>query len=251
MQGDTSNGLEQLWGEGPVRAFLSHNSTYKREVSQVQAFLKGYGIASFVSHEDIKPMREWQAEIIRALRSADVLIAFLTDDFRRSKWTDQEVGIAIGREIPVIPIRLGRDPHGFMGKYQALTGSFTSTPRRNPTAKMARDIFDIVLREESISDIAKDAYVLAVSQASNFDRANSLAKLLPQFDSITPEQARGLMTAFNENDQVFNSYGFRDVLIDELTRLTGCDFMMLTDKDGEERLTSVDLLFSPLLKAGG
>lgn len=53
----------------------------------------------------------------------DGLAAILSEDFHRSKWTDQEVGVAIGRGIAVVPIRYGVNPYGLMGKYQGLQAS--------------------------------------------------------------------------------------------------------------------------------
>ena len=55
-------------------------------------------------------MKEWETEIESALFSMDVLVALLTDGFHDSNWTDQEVGVAIGRKIPVVPVRLGKGP---------------------------------------------------------------------------------------------------------------------------------------------
>ena len=71
--------------------------------------LANYGIASFVAHKDIEPMWEWELEIRRALFSMDFLIALLTEEFSNSNWTDQEIGVAYGRRIPIIPIRIGKD----------------------------------------------------------------------------------------------------------------------------------------------
>lgn len=243
MEHDTSRDLRRLWGEGAVRAILSHTSKYKREVAEVGSFLERYGIACFVAHQDIEPMKEWQTEILRALRTANLLIAFLTDDFRSSKWTDQEVGIAIGRQLPVIPVRLGSDPHGLMGKYQALNGTFDQIKRRKGTATIAKDILETMLKEASLSELGKDAYVQAVSNSANSDRANYLASLLPHIDSLTPAQTQGLMDAFNENDQVHHSFDFHDNLVGELSRITGFDFYFAKSANGWSQLISVDLLF--------
>ena len=57
----------------------------------------------------------------------DALIAILTPGFNESKWTDQEIGVAIGRKVPIVPIRIGLDPYGFIGKYQALQGAGRET----------------------------------------------------------------------------------------------------------------------------
>jgi len=113
----------KFWKPNHFRLFLSHLSSFKVKASQLQSVLLDYGISSFVAHEDIEPTKEWQDEIEKALFSMDALAAILIPDFEKSNWTDQEVGIAIGRDVLVIPMRRGKDPYGFIGKYQGLQSS--------------------------------------------------------------------------------------------------------------------------------
>lgn len=97
----------RFWLTNHFRLFISHLSEHKVKMSQLQGVLKEYGISAFVAHEDIEPTKEWQNEIEKALFSMDALTAVLTPDFDKSRWTDQEVGVAVGRGVLVIPIRKG------------------------------------------------------------------------------------------------------------------------------------------------
>ncbi|MCH8204630.1 MAG: toll/interleukin-1 receptor domain-containing protein, partial [Candidatus Hydrogenedentes bacterium] len=117
-----SDALVRIWGDGHVRVFLSHKATCKENASKLKQALARYGISCFVAHEDIEPTEEWQREIERALFSMDALVALLTEDYHNSNWTDQEVGVAIGRNVLLIAVRLGSDPYGLMGKGQGLGG---------------------------------------------------------------------------------------------------------------------------------
>ena len=119
--------LESLWGSGSVRAFISHVSTHKELAHDLKRQLSSLGVASFVAHDDIEPMKEWELEIEKALFSMDVLIALMSPDFRNSKWTDQEVGVAVGRDVRVVAFRMGTDPYGFIGRYQAFSGTSTQS----------------------------------------------------------------------------------------------------------------------------
>ena len=117
-----------IWNQGtpdtdsPIRLFLSHTSDVKEQAFTIGEGLRLYGISPFIAHEHIEPSTEWQAEIEKALLTMDVLVPLLTDKFKTSDWTDQEVGAAIGRQVPVFPVSLGRDPYGFIAKYQAVPG---------------------------------------------------------------------------------------------------------------------------------
>ncbi|MCA9408681.1 MAG: TIR domain-containing protein, partial [Candidatus Omnitrophica bacterium] len=90
----TNHSMKRIWGSGIVRLFLSHKVECKKQVEQLKETLKKYGISSFVAHTSIRPTKEWLNEIENALLTMDAFAAFLTDNFRDSEWTDQEVGFA-------------------------------------------------------------------------------------------------------------------------------------------------------------
>jgi hypothetical protein len=111
-----------FWEDGYLRAFVSHLAESRGKVSRLKAALLSLGITAFIAHEDIQPSREWQREIEAALETMDFLIAFIEPNFANSEWTDQEIGYALGRRVEIIPVRVGRDPHGFIGKIQGVQG---------------------------------------------------------------------------------------------------------------------------------
>lgn len=113
---------EDLWlPKGGVRIFISHLAARKREVHQLAKMLRAFGFAPFVAHDAIRPSRAWLSEIERALRSCDLLVAYVTPGFHQSQWTDQEVGWVLGRDLIVIPISVeGEQPYGFFGTYQSV-----------------------------------------------------------------------------------------------------------------------------------
>ena len=129
----------RFWEPSHFKLFLSHLSSFKKTVGQLQIALRKYGISTFVAHVDIEPTRKWQDEIEAALFSMDALAAILMPGFEESNWTDQEVGVAIGRGVPVIPIIKGLDPYGFIGKYQGLNTS------RKSVNQVAEALFKILV----------------------------------------------------------------------------------------------------------
>ena len=112
-----------FWRPGYYRVFLSHISAFKEKASALQAALAWFGVSAFVAHEDIEPTREWQSEIEVALRSMDAMVPLLVPGFQESAWCDQEVGCAVALGVPVVPVRKGLDPYGFIGKFQAIQGA--------------------------------------------------------------------------------------------------------------------------------
>ncbi len=137
------------------RLFVSHISKDKDKAMRLKECLASYGISGFVAHEDILPTLEWQKEIERALYTMDAFLAIHTPGFSKSVWTQQEIGIAVGRRTKIISLKMGEDPTGFISHQQALS-------RKNRTAEViAKEINDILATDDVSS--AK----LAVAKKSN------------------------------------------------------------------------------------
>jgi hypothetical protein len=139
---DSAVAAEGHWVPGCFRAFMSHISADKTFVSETKTELSRYGIDGFGAHEDIEPTKEWVTEIEIALSTCHAMVAFLTPDFHSSKWTDQELGYCLRRGVLIIPIRLGCDPYGFIGRYQAPQGAGKTA------AGLAAVLFNIFIEHE-------------------------------------------------------------------------------------------------------
>ena len=210
-----AKGLNRLWGPGAIRIFISHVAKDRALAAKIRDGLTEFEIASFVAHEDIEPTAEWQTEIKRALFSMGMFVALLAEGFSESKWTDQEVGIAIGRDVPIVPVSLGVDPYGFIGKYQAIRGISKSWDQ------ILDRILGVLFKRDGIREEAVDAFIKRVADADSFARANSLARYLPMIDQLSSDQEQSLVEAFNTNSQVYCARQIYPVIADHLKRTTG------------------------------
>jgi hypothetical protein len=215
---------KRIWGEEGYRVFLSHKSEVKIQTAQLKKELKQFGVSCFVAHEDIEPTKDWQVEIENALLSMNALVALMTEKFHESDWTDQEVGFALGRRVPIVSLKLGRGPYGFLWKFQAVSCLWDSA---------AIEIIKTLLKHDQVDhDQLLDAYIKAVRKCENFAEANRLSKVLPSIVKLSDQQANDLISAFNENDQVRYSYGFLgddpqkdgNGLVHYLNQLTSCHY---------------------------
>ena len=186
---------KRVWGDEGFRLFLSHKSEVKQQTVEMKKRLRLFGISCFVAHEDIIPTQEWQTEIENALCSMDALVALMTEEFHDSLWTDQEVGFAFGRGVPIISVRLGKDPYGFIGKFQALSCSWETAPK---------EIVKLLVKYDRMID----SYIKAALECQSFDHGNTLAEVLPSIDKLSLEQAAKLVIAYNENSELRGSFGF-------------------------------------------
>lgn len=78
--------------------------------------LESIGLRVFLAHESIKLSDDWRSSIKKALALSDVFLAILTSRFHISKWTDQEVGMAIAWGIPIITLQFDKKVYGFMAQ---------------------------------------------------------------------------------------------------------------------------------------
>ncbi len=105
--------VAHLWLLDHVRVFVSHLSSHERFAAEVVEELQKLRIDGFVAHKDIEPDLEWQNEIESALATCHVLVGLLHEGFSQSAWTQQEVGWALGRGVPVLMVALEEIPTGF------------------------------------------------------------------------------------------------------------------------------------------
>jgi hypothetical protein len=191
----SAKAIKRIWEGDGYRLFLSHRSEVSKEANKLTEQLRVYGVSAFVAHTSIRATLAWQNEIENALYSMDGLAALMTEDFHKSDWTDQEVGFALGRHVPVIPARLGRNPYGFLARIQALSCNWDNAAER---------IVQLLITYDSMFD----AYLQAIRVCGIWNHANLLARILPSIEELDDDQIAALVDAYNSNYEVYRSYGF-------------------------------------------
>lgn len=189
---------QRLWGaDSNPRVFISHRDTHKKEATYIKDTLKGIGISSFVAHKDIEPTKLWEKEIRLALSTMDIFLALLTDDFFESVWTNQEVGVAFAKGIPIIPLKHTINPKGFISSIQAL-------PYQRE--KISNDIVQCIFLDCSISASLKNKLInslIAKLKTSNgWESAEKLWEIISKANTIDKLSLDLLVEAFNTNGQV-------------------------------------------------
>lgn len=180
------------WRSGYFRVFISHLTENKESATHLKNHLAKYGIDCFVAHEDIEPSKLWQTEIEKALASMDLLCAILTPSFYQSKWCDQEVGIALGRAIPTLSIKKGVDPHGFIGKYQAIKAKTTADA-------VAKDVFETICKMDSINQKYFSILGKMFLNSKNETEALDWLKLMNKINNFSTDVVDRISSSFSLN----------------------------------------------------
>jgi hypothetical protein len=181
-----------------LRLFITHLSGHKVFAAELQNHLHSYGISSFVAHNDIEPTKVWQNEIETALSTCEALVALLHPEFHKSNWTDQEIGYAMGRGVPVYSVRFGQDPYGFIGRFQAFTGiSKTSL-------SIATELFDTLCKGKQtqyrMADVLVDLFAGSVSfkdAKTNMCYLNNLTVWASSYPSVSGIKNLQCMSVLN------------------------------------------------------
>ncbi len=191
---------DHIWGvDNFFRIFITHLSEDKGKAMEIKESLKEFGVSCFVAHVDISPTKEWQNEIENALNTMDTLVALMTEKFRGSKWTDQEIGFALGRGIPVIPVSMGCTPYGLIGKIQAISCDWM---------EIYIKIASVLISDQRTASKMIDAYIYAMRECSSYEQANKLSNVLPNITSISEAQVQDIINIYNRNIDIKGSWGF-------------------------------------------
>jgi hypothetical protein len=230
--------IYRIWGnKDTLKIFISHRDKDKKVAEEIKNSLVKFNISAFVAHKDIEVTKEWEKEILRALQSMDILIAYMTDDFFGSIWTNQEIGFALGRNIFIIPIKNMTNPKGFISNIQALQYNIDT---------LYNQIVSIILHCDSIQEIIInkliDISIHLFSSSHSFAQADSNFSLFEKVRNISQKQESDFIEAFYNNMQIWgcfslNGFNVKGQKIDSgkfcsvLNLLTGKDYSTIKTKD--------------------
>lgn len=88
------------------QVFLSHSSHDAVLTRLLGHVLEQEGLACFYSERDIPVGKEFDEKIISTIHGCDVLLVVWTSHAAASPWVNQEIGIAIAKNIPVWPLAI-------------------------------------------------------------------------------------------------------------------------------------------------
>jgi hypothetical protein len=185
-----------FWKPGHFKLFVSHLASFKKTIGILKAELEKYGISSFVAHEDIEPTKQWQDEIEKGLFSMDAFCAVLMDGFKESNWTDQEVGVAVGRNVLIIPIRRGLDPYGFIGKYQGFQAIGKNV------GQVAEGIFEIISSNEKTKSKYLNTLVELILLSNTANQGIERLKALKKIKDLPKDKVEYLQDKITDNENL-------------------------------------------------
>lgn len=177
---------------GDIRVFISYSSEDSAMADKLTAVLKTLRVETFLAHDDINVGAQWKDVVLKGICKCNILVTLITSNFRKSKYTDQEVGAAWGLEKPILHVLVDRKaPTGFITEQQGLEYN-----DKNPAATACL-IFRFALSEIYGEECVVDMLVERLAKSKSRMESQHLAFLLvlEQLNNISEEYPDGVFTA--------------------------------------------------------
>lgn len=197
-----------------ISVFISYSTKDKETVGKIKRQLENFGLDVFVGHDDINPSSDWVKEILKNLKECDIFIPYLTKDFKKSKWTDQECGIAESLGKCILPLKIKYDPHGFINKYQAL--NLTNTSTLNYGVAIVKKI----VKKNKFPQL-RSVIIESFINSRNFEVTRDVFKNLFLFEKLSKKEITRIAKASLTNDQIYKYVSTRRLLKDLIKKSEG------------------------------
>jgi hypothetical protein len=197
-----------VWEAGMLRLFASHRAEERAALGAVQSQLREYGISCFVAHQAIEVTLPWRAEIQRALETCQAMLVFAHPGFHESQWTDQEVGWALGRGVPIIVLMYrGAALGGFLEQYQAIQVDVDDFMGTDPPGAIAAKVVAACIDQPTLRTAVVDGLIEALGSAPYFLAAGRAAEMLETLgDELRRSDIVAILHHFRSNSQVGGAF---------------------------------------------
>lgn len=95
----------------PYDVFISYSRKDKKAVTDFCALLDNANITYWLDKKGIETGDNFKTIIVKAIEDSNVFLFFASKDSNISPWTAKEIGIAVARNKPIIPIKLDNSPY--------------------------------------------------------------------------------------------------------------------------------------------
>ena len=167
----------------------------------IKQSLEKFGVLAFVAHRDIYPSAIWRKTILEHLQGkCNIFAPILTKEFHSSLWTDQETGIAVQVGLPILPIKVDKDPYGFIDERQAVP------LKPGEYLKMCLGVLvGLGTQHLMFGRVARLCLAKGLGSSESYDEAGLIAEVLTRLEPFSAEEATAVLRAIISNRQVYES----------------------------------------------
>lgn len=136
----------------------------------------------------------------------DALLAVFSEGFRGSEWADQEVGFALGRDVQVVNVLHGADPHGFTARWQGIPAL------HREIAQVGSHICSALARDGRSKERLGEALAVRFAGSRSYEAARHTIERLEEAAPLSERAIWIAKRAFDDNPECRYSTGVEDGL---------------------------------------
>lgn len=150
--------------------FISHSTKDIRSyVKGICEVLEKCKIQCFIADRDAPLGENLPATIKSAIQKSELLLVIITKNSKRSPWVNQEIGYALGKGVPVIPLKKGRI------KVKGLIESTKYVQLRENPLNTVKEVFS-KLEKTKLSKVAEAAIGAVVGALELMEKYGGIEK---------------------------------------------------------------------------
>ncbi len=223
---------EEILEKDQLKVFLSYSHKDYGIASEIKLFLENFNFSVFLAHTSIEPTRIWIDEIYKNIKECDIFIPLLTEEFKKSNWTDQECGIAYSEDKNFVTISVNGiiNPYGFLNKYQTLRFD-NSKEGKNRFHEKTKIIEALRINFEN--HIRKGIiYKLRRPHIDTYKMADFKFNMLKKMQPFNKEEINEIIEASISNNQIHGNGMLKSTLVELIV-----DYKNYVDKEKMEILS--------------
>ena len=207
-----------------LNVFISYSWKDYESALKVYEMLNGADIECFLAQKDLKGGVNWNPIILQKLKSSNMFILMLSEDFRRSEWCNQEASIAFSefksKNAFMIPIYLDSTrPYGIFYDVQGIDFyDFDSLDEFVELIDVPDIYFEKALKKGKSEDV--NNMIDELRYSASYSTSNEIFKKL-RAKKVTVEQVNEILEIAIVNEQVLNSFYGETFLTKHIRRFEG------------------------------
>lgn len=192
---------------GKIKVFVSYAKPDKKYAGEIKEYFEKYmGFELFVAHDDINPSDEWETMILSKIDESDILIPIISENYEKSCYANQEIGIAYEKGKSIIPLSIdGTNPKGFISKFQAYKCRVWNDEEK---LKLTTGIYFLTIQHPKYIHLRERAMTFLIAALINSDSFLTtsiivdLMKGVHVVEEFNEKHIEGIFEAIHSNQEV-------------------------------------------------
>lgn len=208
--------------------FISYSRKDKSFIDKFCKSLTDCGITYWLDKRGIENGNDFKTTIVKAIESSSVFLFFSSKNSNNSIWTAKEIGIAVARSKPIIPIKLDSSPYNEAVEFDLVNLDFVDFSRHSTYNETLSKLIDTIAVKCSIEVNKK----LSKTQEHKYPKVVGtilflLALLAGLFFVYNDRSESGVVTVLHNNAELDDDFSQANILYENESR------MLFTNESGD------------------